>query len=165
MKPTDYRRPTGRGGPRLGAGRPKGPRPRVLHRERDPIPPHCTVHVTLRMRQGVPSLCRQSLVRELTRSLPAACERGEFRVTHYSLQRDHAHLIVEASGKEALARGMKSASPRLARAVNRVFGRSGAGLDGRFQHRVLRTPREVRNALGYVRWHGLVDPSEVPGLA
>ncbi|MEN8160793.1 MAG: hypothetical protein ABFS41_12040, partial [Myxococcota bacterium] len=68
----------------------------------------------------------------------------------YSLQRDHAHLIVEARGKEALARGMKSVGARLARAVNRVFGRSGPVLDGRFHHRVLRTPREVRNALAYV---------------
>jgi REP element-mobilizing transposase RayT len=90
------------------------------------------------------------LVRELKRSLGEACERGEFRVTHYSLQRDHAHLIVEAQGKEALARGMKSIGARLARAVNRVFSRSGPVLDGRFHHRVLRTPREVRNALAYV---------------
>jgi hypothetical protein len=34
--------------------------------------------------------------------------------------------------------------------VNRVFTRSGPVLDGRFHHRVLRTPREVRNALAYV---------------
>ncbi len=79
------------------------------------------MHVTVRMRRGVPSLRKQSLVRELRRSLAAACERGEFRVTHHSLQRDHVHLIVEASGKEALARGMKSVAARLARAVNRVF--------------------------------------------
>jgi REP element-mobilizing transposase RayT len=90
------------------------------------------------------------MVRELRRTLADACERGEFRVTHYSIQRDHAHLIVEAHGREALARGMKSVAARLARAVNRVFSRSGPVLDGRFHHRVLRTPREVRNALAYV---------------
>jgi REP element-mobilizing transposase RayT len=90
------------------------------------------------------------MVRELRRTIADACERGEFRVTHYSIQRDHAHLIVEAHGREALARGMKSVAARLARAVNRVFSRSGPVLDGRFHHRVLRTPREVRNALAYV---------------
>jgi REP element-mobilizing transposase RayT len=84
------------------------------------------------------------------RTLAAACERGEFRVAHYSIQRDHVHMIVEAHGREALARGMKSVAARLARAVNRVFSRSGPVLDGRFHHRVLRTPREVRNALAYV---------------
>ncbi|MEN8159514.1 MAG: transposase [Myxococcota bacterium] len=147
---TDYRQRTGRGGPRPRAGRPPGPRPRVQHREREPIPGACPVHVTVRARRDVPSLRSRRLVRELRRSLAEACERGEFRVAHYSLQRDHAHLIVEARGKRALARGMKSVGARLARAVNRTFSRSGPVLDGRFHHRVLRTPREVRNALAYV---------------
>jgi REP element-mobilizing transposase RayT len=102
------------------------------------------------MRQGIPSRRSERLVRELRHSIAAASERGEFRVAHYSIQRDHAHLIVEARGREALARGMKSIAARLARAVNRVFARSGPVLDGRFHHRVLRTPREVRNALAYV---------------
>jgi REP element-mobilizing transposase RayT len=102
------------------------------------------------MRQDVPSLRSERLVRETRRSLVVACERGEFRVVHYSIQRDHVHMIVEARGREALARGMKSIAARLARAVNRVFSRSGPVLDGRFHHRVLRTPREVRNALAYV---------------
>jgi REP element-mobilizing transposase RayT len=108
------------------------------------------VHVTLRVREGIPSLRGGALVREWKRSLAEASERGSFRVTHYSLQGDHAHLIVEAMGKEALAAGMKSIAARLARAVNRVCGRSGAVLDGRYHHRLLRTPREVRRALAYV---------------
>jgi nitric oxide synthase oxygenase domain/subunit len=108
------------------------------------------VHVTLRVRPDVPSLRSVPLVREFQRSLAEARERGGFRVNHYSLQGDHAHMIVEARGKEALAAGMKSIGARLARAVNRVFWRSGPVLDGRYHHRVLRTPREVRNALVYV---------------
>ena len=107
--------------------------PRVLHRVREPIPGACPVHVTIRMHDEVPSLRSRRLVREVQGSLAQACERGEFRVAHYSLQRDHAHLIVEARGKEALARGMKSVGARLARAVNRVFARSGPVLDGRFE--------------------------------
>jgi hypothetical protein len=59
-------------------------------------------------------------------------------------------LIVEAQGKDALACGMKTIAARLARAVNRVGGRSGPVLDGRYHHRSLRTPREVRRALAYV---------------
>jgi len=45
---------------------------------------------------------------------------------------------------------MKSIGARLARAVNRVFRRSGPVLTDRFHLHVLRTPREVRNALAYV---------------
>jgi REP element-mobilizing transposase RayT len=108
------------------------------------------VHVTLRIKANLPSLRDGRFVREWRRSLTEACERGAFRVTHYSLQSDHAHLIVEAKGKEALGRGMKSIAARLARALNRVCGRSGSVLDGRYHHRLLRTPREVRRALAYV---------------
>jgi hypothetical protein len=59
-------------------------------------------------------------------------------------------MIVEASGKHALASGMKSIGARLARAVNHVFERSGPVVDGRYHLRVLSTPRQVRNALAYV---------------
>lgn len=89
-------------------------------------------------------------MREFRRSLTEACERGDFRVNHYSLQGDHAHLIVEARGKDALARGMRSIAARLARALNRVAGRSGPVMDSRYHSRSLRTPREVRRALAYV---------------
>jgi REP element-mobilizing transposase RayT len=102
------------------------------------------------VRAGLPSLRSRRFVREFRRSLRRACERGEFRVVHYSIQRDHLHLVVEAAGKAALGRGMKSVSARLARAANRAFGRRGAVLDGRYHLRVLRTPREVRHALAYV---------------
>jgi hypothetical protein len=57
---------------------------------------------------------------------------------------------VEAAGNGALARGMKSAAARIARAVNHVHGRRGAVFDGRFHHRELATPKEVRSALAYV---------------
>ena len=89
-------------------------------------------------------------MREFRRTLAQAKERQAFRVVHYSLQRDHVHLIVEAAGKLALGRGMKSVAARLARAVNRVNGRRGPVLVGRYHLRILATPREVRRALTYV---------------
>jgi len=60
------------------------------------------------------------------------------------------HIIVEASDKEALACGMKAVGSRLARAVHRVFARTGRVLAGRYQVRALKSPKEVRNALAYV---------------
>lgn len=68
----------------------------------------------------------------------------------YSIQRDRVHLLVEADGPAALGRGMASIGARLARAVHRAFRRRGRALADRYHHRVLRTPREVRNALAYV---------------
>ena len=141
---------TGRGGPRPGAGRKPGPRPRVQHRERARVPTGCPAHVTLRVRSDVPGLRRARFVRELRRTLREACERGSFRLVHYSVQRDHVHLLVEAKGKHALACGMKSIASRFALAVNRVFRRRGPVLDGRYHAHVLGTPKEVRAALAYV---------------
>src|SRR5215475_3866517 len=147
----DLRRRSGRGGPRPGAGRPRQSKnPPVHHVRRPPVPRHCPSHVTLRLRPGLPSLRTRRFLRELRPSLRAACEREAFRVVHYSVQRNHLHLLVEAAGKEALGRGMKAICARVARAVHRAFGRAGAVLHGRYHLRILRTPREVRNTLAYV---------------
>jgi REP element-mobilizing transposase RayT len=106
--------------------------------------------VTLRVRRDVPSLRSRRFIREFQGSLREACSREGFRVCHYSIQGDHLHMLVEAAGKEALARGMKAVAARFARSVNRVFRRKGPALFGRYHLRALRTPREVRNALAYV---------------
>src|SRR5262245_66049738 len=142
---------SGRGGPRIGAGRPPlSKNPPVHHVKRPPVPRACPAHVTLHVRRGVPALRQKRFLRELRPSLRKACERGEFRVAHYSVQGNHLHLIVEAAGKEALGRGMRAIAPRVARAVQRAFGWTVAVLYGRYHLRILRTPREVRSALAYV---------------
>ncbi|MBM4268855.1 MAG: hypothetical protein FJ144_19945 [Deltaproteobacteria bacterium] len=155
----DIQPPLRWGGRRKGAGRPESKRARVRHRRRCEHSAPSPAHVTLRMQRGVPSLRTRRFVHEFRRTLGGACERGEFRVLHYSLQRDHVHLIVEAESRRALTRGMKSIGARLARAVNRIFQRTGTVLDGRYHLHLLRTPREVRAALAYVllnarkHWH------------
>jgi hypothetical protein len=45
---------------------------------------------------------------------------------------------------------MKAIGARLARAVNRVAGRTGHVLADRYHHQLLPTPEQVRNALRYV---------------
>jgi hypothetical protein len=72
------------------------------------------------------------------------------RLLRHSIQSNHVHLLVEAAHRPALARGMKAIGSRLARAVNRVFHRTGPVLADRYHLRVSKTPREVRNALRYV---------------
>jgi len=90
------------------------------------------------------------MVRAIERTFARGCVRQGFRLVHYSLQGNHAHLIVEADDRAALARGMTSIGARLALAVNRVAKRTGRVLADRYHVRPLRTPREVRNALRYV---------------
>ncbi len=102
------------------------------------------------MRRDVPSLRTVTIVHEIERTFAAGCDRQDFQLVHYSLQGNHAHLIVEATDRDALGRGMKAIGARLARAVNRVAGRSGKVLADRYHHHLLSTPREVHRALRYV---------------
>jgi hypothetical protein len=69
---------------------------------------------------------------------------------HFSVQRDHVHLIVEADAPRRLARGIQGLAIRAAKACNRALGRRGAVWSDRYHARRLPTPREVRNALVYV---------------
>jgi REP element-mobilizing transposase RayT len=98
----------------------------------------------------VPSLRDVRIVREIERTFSVGCERPGFRLVHYSLQGNHAHLIVEARDQVALGCGMKAIGARLARAVNRIAGRKGRVLADRYHHRLLSTPKEVHRALRYV---------------
>src|SRR5262245_11740974 len=142
----DLKTPVRWGGAREGAGRKAGRRPRVWHRGREKFPKCHPGLVTIRVRNDVPSLRTARVVAAIERSFRETLKRRDFRVTHYSIQHDHVHLLVD-EGATALSNGMKSLAARLARAVNRVFNRRGPVLDGRYHHRALATPREVRAAL------------------
>ena len=71
-------------------------------------------------------------------------------MVHYSIQPNHLHLIVEASSKTALARGMQGLASGLARRVNRKLRRRGAMFGDRYHGHALASPTEVRNAIVYV---------------
>ena len=139
------------GGARKGAGRPpKGRTAGVSHLRRPSHSRHHPLHVTLRVRRGVPSLREHSLFVEVRKALSAAKDQFGFALVHFSVQRDHLHLIAEANDRRALSRGIQGLSIRLALAVNRQLERKGRLFADRYHARVLRTPREVRFALRYV---------------
>ena len=147
----DQRRRSGRGDPVPGAaGNGPGRKGIVHHIRRQPFRKNSACLVTVRVRDEIPKLRVKRFVRDFRRSLRKACDQGSFRVIHYSIQQTHLHFVVEAKDKRALGVGMKSISTRIARAVNRVFGRKGPVLLGRYHVRVMGTPREVRNGLRYV---------------
>jgi REP element-mobilizing transposase RayT len=137
------------GGRREGAGRKPGERASLPHRSRQKFRV-LPAHVTLRLRSDVPSLRITRIVHAIERTFAAGCIRSGFRLVHYSLQGNHAHLIVEAHDRDALGRGMKAIGARLALAVNRIAGRKGRVLAERYHVRLLPTPKQVRNALRYV---------------
>jgi putative transposase len=140
-----------RGGPRTGAGRPpNAEKAGVSHLRRPSLSRHHPLHVTLRVRSGVASLREQALFAVVRKALAAGKERFGFGLVHFSVQRDHLHLIAEAQDRRALARGVQGLSIRVARAVNRRLQRAGKLFADRYHARALKSPREVRFALRYV---------------
>ena len=138
------------GGCRARAGRKPTGSAGIRHGSRERFTRPLPMHVTVRMREGIPSLRTVPIVHEIERTFARGCVRPGFRLVHYSLQGNHAHLIVEASDRDALGHGMKAVGARLARAVNRVARRRGAVLADRYHSRLLRSPTEVHRALRYV---------------
>jgi REP element-mobilizing transposase RayT len=138
------------GGRRAGAGRKKTVRRGGPHRARPALSRRHPVHVTLRTQRGVPRL-RQACFYEAIRRVLAHYLGGEdFRVVHISLQRNHIHLLVEATGTKALTFGMQSLAIRAARAINAAWGRRGKVFGFRYHASQIKTERYARNAIAYV---------------
>src|SRR6266545_2170261 len=88
----------------------------VKHRPRPWHDANHPVHVTLRVRRGIPNLRGHKLAGAVGAGLRHAAQgtwarqvkrRRTFRVVHFSIQPNHLHLIVEATSKGALSRGMQ----------------------------------------------------------
>lgn len=139
------------GGKRKGAGRkPGGERAGASHKARALLASRYPVHVNVKVKEGLPSL-RQGAEREtLIEAFRAGAERFGFRLVHYSIQTNHVHFLVEAKDRRALSRGMQGLKIRMARRLNRLWGRQGRVFADRYHDVILKTPRQVRNALVYV---------------
>jgi len=137
------------GGRRKGAGRPRGTPRRVPHRTRPVHRSRFPLHITVRMRGGLPSLREDALAPHVRRVIASASSDG-FRVIHFSIQTNHVHMIVEASDAGALSRGMQRLDSRIARRVNGLVGIRGGFWRERYHARPLVNPRSVRNTIVYV---------------
>jgi REP element-mobilizing transposase RayT len=146
------RSPKGRGGARPGAGRPRiAPEKRgyVIHRARPEIRKLTPAHVTLRLREGLPSLRRKDVFRVLRQAVAVARRKG-LKIVHFSILSNHLHLLVESAEMRALARELQSLAISFARHLNRLTGEKGSVFAERYHLRLLKTPTDTRNALAYV---------------
>ncbi len=74
---------------------------------------------------------------------------------HFSVQRDHLHLIVEADSKPVLSNAMQKLAISLAKRLAWLWSKLTESKIGRifkerYHQHLLRTAQEVRNALVYV---------------
>ena len=122
----------------------------VPHRRRCEVEERFPMHVTLRLREGLESLRRRQTYAVLCQALCKGKEYGEFRLHQFSVQSNHLHLIVEASDRVSLARGVQALAIRIAKGLNRIWERRGKVFAERYHALVLRSARQIRNALRYV---------------
>jgi len=159
----------GHGGARPGAGRPRSGKRYVPHRTRPGLSRDEPLLITVRLVRPLPPLRSRRPFEVVERAFRAANDSGGLRLVQYSVQRDHVHLVVEVRPEQApgwvvpgeagarrratarlLTSRMRGFGVRLARRLNRLFGRRGQLVAERYHSRALRTPRQVRNALVYV---------------
>ena len=126
------------------------------HQAREEFSSRHPLHVTLKVADGLPSLRGIKAYRVILAAIRESCTRagrlaeGVFRVVHYSVQGNHIHLIVEAGDLESLARGIGGLCTRIAKSLNKLWGRRGKVFPERYHARVLKTPNEVRNTIRYL---------------
>ena len=114
------------GGERAGAGRPrlKNRQSSVPHRPRPEHNPRHPVHITLRARKAIPSFRTPTAFAAIATAM-ATASTSTFRIVVFSVQADHVHAIVESDDKRALGLGVAGLRIRSAKALNRVFDRTG----------------------------------------
>jgi len=177
-KQLTFKKTQGWGGHRRGAGR-KNLSGTPNHMKRPKVTLKQPLHVTLRLKEKLPSLRNKSLFKEFKKSIACAKPMGLY-VLHFSVQSNHIHLICEAKSNRTLALGMRSLAGRFAKIVRlhsqrRIQGThgvhsthrgqrlhhstharskhsmsEGSVFKGRYHLHVLRTPSETKRALEYV---------------
>jgi REP element-mobilizing transposase RayT len=153
--------PLQHGGSRAGAGRkPKASGPGIRHRERAPLAARFPAHVTVKLQRGLPRLRSRREYATLRAAFAAGCDRNGFRLCHYAVLNDHVHFLVEAPDRRALSRGVQGLLIRIAKALNKLWRRHGKVFADRYHDRILKTPRETRNALRYVIANGKKHAAE-----
>ena len=154
-----------RGGKRERAGRPKaGKLASEPHKQRPQLSGREPVLITARVSKETSNLRRRSMYQAIRRALGTALRRHDFRVVHFSIQRNHLHLIAEADNQHALSTGMQglliSAARRINVAIQRDTHRRKRGnvFPDRYHERVIGSPRQCCSAIRYVlnnwRRHG-----------
>ncbi|MFT7669412.1 MAG: REP element-mobilizing transposase RayT [Planctomycetota bacterium] len=150
--------PNGWGGWRKGSG-PRKRKSGVTHVTRPRMTKHAVLHLTWKLRKELPSLRNNLAARAIFDALRKAKLAG-LRVIHFSIQDDHIHMIVEAPNRELLANSMRGLGCRIAKALNKVWGRTGKVFAERFHQVLLEGFQQVRNALRYVLTNHLKHKQE-----
>jgi putative transposase len=155
-----------RGGKRKGAGRkPKGAFAMITHSTRCEVRKGKPLHITLRLAADLPNLRNPAEMEVVLQALRAARGRHGMRLIHFCVLANHLHLIVEAACRKCVSRGMNGLQVRLAKNLNRLWGRRGKVFPDRYHEEQITTPTQARNTLRYVlnnaKKHGILGAASL----
>lgn len=129
------------GGRRPGSGRKRIHSKGVAHRRRENVKLDHPLHINFKVEA---SIRNKVCLRILKRAILNARRMG-LSIRHFSLQSNHVHLIAEAPDNSILESGMRSLCVTFAKGLQK-----GKVQKQRYHLHVLKTLREVQNAVKYV---------------
>ncbi len=129
------------GGRRPGSGRKRIHSPGVAHRIRETLNRRTPLHINFRYRCHIRN---KTTFRLLKRAILNG-RRAGLRIIHFSFQKNHVHLIVEADSNKVLTKGMRSVTVTMAMGLKK-----GRVQTQRYHLHVLKSLRETKNAVHYV---------------
>jgi REP element-mobilizing transposase RayT len=138
-----------------GAGRPKvltklELASRIYHRSRPELLKAKPVHVTIKANKNiVPNLRSKVLYKEIRQSMKRARILG-IRIIHFTVQRDHVHMMMEADNKQQLGESMRVLSISLSKRLSHVLKRKVKALKSRYHLHILKSLQEIKNAKNYI---------------
>jgi REP element-mobilizing transposase RayT len=137
-----------------GAGRKAIHDKGIRHTKREMIKKDTVLHLTLKIEKNKANLKNKSILKALQHSIKKARSLG-LKVIHYTLEYDHVHLLIEASDKISLGKGMQSLGISFSKGINKIKKQTGKVFKTRYHFRKLNSPREIKNALNYILGNGI----------
>lgn len=139
---------------RKGAGRPAKVDIGIRHIRRERLGKPSALHLTIKVRENKADIQNKKILKALHHAIKRA-RLQRLKVIHYTLEYNHAHLVVEAADNRILHKGMQAFGISLAKAINKMKQAKGTVYKHRYHFRKLRSRREVKNALQYVWGNGI----------
>ncbi len=126
--------------------------------ERETLKTASPLHITLRLREGLPNLRSRKGAQIVKHAILGAQARG-LRIIHFCLLSNHLHLIAEVQNSKVFYNSMKSFSIRFSIHLRRwasskrvrELDHQGLGIfRGRYDVQIIKTPQQMKHVIKYV---------------
>lgn len=139
---------------RSGAGRPARVDRGIRHIAREIIKKKTALHLTIKVRANKADIKSKVVLKALHHAIKRARLKN-LKIIHYTLEYNHVHLLVEASGNQVLHAGMQALGISLSKAINRIKYCSGGVYKHRYHLRKINSLRDYKNVLNYILSNGI----------